>query len=243
MRNGKLIQSITIKHLVDDDPDTSHLGAYSDTCTSEYSIDRRHTLECVVNQPAPIIAPHTLYECGICDSVHPWAFNSDCRDDTNRYADHKDYAERNNIPEDAVIIWPMDKRVDHDNGCDMGRAGHRFFNPSPNYVDANGNLIDGNTPEEVRKYVAEDYQRMETLQRGVWSYIGVMAEAELVIAGVCQRISSGGLWGIESDSDASYLVEVSAEQLSELRTILYDLGFSKRAIATACKNVKSEGTA
>ena len=24
------------------------------------------------------------YECGICDHLHPWEFNGDCRDDSNR---------------------------------------------------------------------------------------------------------------------------------------------------------------
>ena len=25
------------------------------------------------------------YECGICDHIHPWTFNGDCRDDANRF--------------------------------------------------------------------------------------------------------------------------------------------------------------
>jgi len=57
---------------------------------------------------------------------------------------------------------------------------------------------------------------------------------------VLQDVSSGGLWGIESDSDASYLKEIEAEELSELRKQLYAMGFSKRAIATAVKNATHE---
>lgn len=26
------------------------------------------------------------YECGICDCIHPWDFQGDCRDDANRFA-------------------------------------------------------------------------------------------------------------------------------------------------------------
>lgn len=25
------------------------------------------------------------YECGICDQIHPWGWNGDCRDDANRF--------------------------------------------------------------------------------------------------------------------------------------------------------------
>jgi hypothetical protein len=34
-----------------------------------------------------------------------------------------------------------------------------------------------------------------------------------------------------------YLASIEGEELGELRKQLYALGFSKRAIATACKNV------
>lgn len=26
------------------------------------------------------------YECGICECIHPWDWNGDCRDDANRFA-------------------------------------------------------------------------------------------------------------------------------------------------------------
>jgi hypothetical protein len=41
---SKRIHKVTIKRMVDDSPDTSWLGEYSDKATSEYSIDREHTL-------------------------------------------------------------------------------------------------------------------------------------------------------------------------------------------------------
>jgi hypothetical protein len=31
--------------------------------------------------PAPI-----FYRCGICECLHPWHWNGDCRDDANRFA-------------------------------------------------------------------------------------------------------------------------------------------------------------
>lgn len=51
-----------------------------------------------------------LYECGICSSLHPWAWQGDCREDANRYADEVDYAERNGLTRAEcfaieVMIW------------------------------------------------------------------------------------------------------------------------------------------
>jgi len=51
-----------------------------------------------------------------------------------------------------------------------------------------------------------------------------------------RKISSGGLWGIESDSDASYLADIAAEELSELREQLRAVGFNTRTITAAFKD-------
>jgi hypothetical protein len=53
-----------------------------------------------------------------------------------------------------------------------------------------------------------------------------------------QRITSGGLWGIESDSDAAYLKEIEQEQLSELRDQLHAIGFSTRSISAAFRDIQ-----
>ena len=81
---------------------------------------------------------------------------------------------------------------------------------------------------------------MESLQRGDWAYLGIRADAEIIVDGVSQDISSGGLWGVESDSDRVYLAEIDGEQLSELRDQLRALGFGTRAISAAFKNVNAE---
>ena len=39
-----------------------------------------------------------LFECGICDSLHPWGWSGDCRDDKNRFASVEDYIEREGEP-------------------------------------------------------------------------------------------------------------------------------------------------
>ena len=77
---------------------------------------------------------------------------------------------------------------------------------------------------------------MESLNEEQWLFIGIRACADVTFSdGVRQSIYSGGLWGIESDSEESYLKEIESEELADLRQTLYELGFSKRAIATAVK--------
>jgi hypothetical protein len=55
--------------------------------------------------------PHVLYECGICDSLHPWAWNGDCREDANRYAGVGDYAEKHKIDMFAVTVVSWEERI------------------------------------------------------------------------------------------------------------------------------------
>ncbi len=52
-----------------------------------------------------------------------------------------------------------------------------------------------------------------------------------------QTITSGGLWGIESDA-GKYFEEVEREELAALCDQLHALGFSKRTIAAAFRSVE-----
>lgn len=95
----------------------------------------------------------------------------------------------------------------------------------------------------VRENVRKCYERMESLNRGEWRFIAIRALAEIGLPNgfpngyLTQIITSGGCWGIESDSDESYLEEVGTNELANLRGQLHALGFSKRAIAAAVKSV------
>lgn len=44
-----------------------------------------------------------FYECGICDHLHRWTFNGDCRNDAERLT-------ADDIPADAEVL-PMEERV------------------------------------------------------------------------------------------------------------------------------------
>jgi hypothetical protein len=240
-KNSKRILSVKLLHETDTSPDTSYLGEYSNNPTSEFSIDRAHSLDCQINSHANDEVVEKLERAvehlndnkrGLSQSMY-----DDISDIDHLMLDAWDQAQ-------DILIEKQEElaECDCDERGDMGRGEYRYFNSSFNYVDKNGKPTDGLTPEEVRSYVKQDYERMESLNAGHWSYMGIRAEAEIILdpfgIATVQRISSGGLWGIESDSDASYITDVENDELSDLRHELHAIGFSKRAISTAFKNVE-----
>lgn len=86
--------------------------------------------------------------------------------------------------------------------------------------------------------VEQDYQRMTAYNRGEWHMLGISAKAEIVVDGVCQQITSGGLWGIESDASEDYFREIEQDELAGLRRILVDLGFALAQIDEGEENLK-----
>jgi hypothetical protein len=113
-------------------------------------------------------------------------------------------------------------------------GGFKFYNaPVGNYA--------GESPEDIRKYVQQDYASMRFYNAGEWDYIGILAVCTVQVTpnGPIQKLSSGGLWGIESNA-GDYLEDVAQEQLSELKVQLKAIGFSARAISTAFKSAKTE---
>jgi len=271
MKNNsmKRIHKVIIKRTIDDSPDTSWLGEYSNESASDYSIDRKHSLDCLVN--AGLTEDTLLWytsgsgriefqmtwgqaesvsHSGECDGdvlelskvpaiaeplskIDPAILSAELKEygawDSEELADHEQNLQR--------LLWLAGGDLRDNKGCtcgesgDVGRNEYRYFNPNwENYK--------GLEDSEIRKYCQQDYKRMESLNRGNWCFIGVSADAEIVLGDTCQTITSGGLWGIESDSGADYFAEVEQEQLAELRGQLHVIGFSKRAIASAFKNVE-----
>jgi hypothetical protein len=101
----------------------------------------------------------------------------------------------------------------------IGVAQLPDLDPDTSYLTQNG------FEDRLRQYRADGF-----------NFIGIRACADVTFAdGVHQSIYSGGLWGIESDSEESNLREVEAEELADLRRTLHEAGFSKRAIAAAIK--------
>jgi hypothetical protein len=226
MRHMKRISKLTIKRMPDRDPDTSYLGEYSNGPTSDYSIDREHDIECpaqTYNKPTELL------------------------NQLERIIQYLEIERTAEASKPESTLW---ESLDEAQGLiaegqeellqctceyhgDRERNELRYFNPChQNYTELEHS--------EIVKYCLQDYARMQSLNRGDWCFIGVRAEAAIVVDGVVQNISSGGLWGVESDSDQAYFTEIESEQLSELREQLYTLGFSKRAVSAAVKNAVGE---
>jgi len=92
------------------------------------------------------------------------------------------------------------------------------------------------TEAEQILYKQQDKERLESLQNGEWSLIGIQAEAEIRINGIYETITSPGLWGIESDSEESYFDEVYIEEKEELSSMLRTLGFTDKQLLETVQN-------
>ena len=229
MKNMKRIHAVTLQRMTDSNPDTSWLGHYSSRAETDYAIDRRHSLECQSANPEAKTAIEQL-ERAI-------AYLESRKEDVGYDRDNETWTALDDSQDVLITLQSELEECDCGERGDMERGEYRYFNGCiENYQ--------GETPEDIRKYVRQDYERMESLNRGDWGYIGVRAEAEILIPAsgepahyVRQEITSGGLWGVESDSDAGYISEIEAEQVAELREQLQALGFSKRAVSKAVKEV------
>lgn len=93
---------------------------------------------------------------------------------------------------------------------------HPFWNP-------------GNYDPDHPEYALQDYERHEALGRGEWNYQGCVAKAVVSysIGQGSRRLeffSSGGLWGIESDSSPVYMAETAVDQIHDLKQHLAVFG-------------------
>lgn len=79
-------------------------------------------------------------------------------------------------------------------------------------------------------YTEQDYLRHEAYNKGEWCCVGVEAVAEYTLNDTIQKMRSGGLYGIESDSREGYFQEVEAEQLEKLKGELVAIGFTVEEI-------------
>ena len=128
--------------------------------------------------------------------------------------------------------------IDRQERGDMGRNEFRYFNCGDNYK--------GSPAKEMEEYCEQDYKRAEAYNRGDWYMVGIWAEAHILIQvgkenhATCERIRSGGLWGIESDSDEcgckGYHEQIAEEQQVKLPPLeddlsLHETGFDSLAFA------------
>ena len=67
--------------------------------------------------------------------------------------------------------------------------------------------------------------RWAAYKRGEFHFIGIRAKADIVVNETIQTITSGGLWGVESDSNQEHLDDIAKEEIDEVRDILKALRF------------------
>lgn len=87
---------------------------------------------------------------------------------------------------------------------------------------------------DFKKYALQDFERMESAERGNWQMEGCVAKATVSysIGNGSRRLetlTSGGLWGIESDSDKKYLRTLEDEELADLADHLEHFGIETSA--------------
>jgi hypothetical protein len=90
--------------------------------------------------------------------------------------------------------------------------------------------LDQSDKEMGEGFEAQSKERKESYGQS-WEMLGCVATAQVSysIGGGNRRLetlSSGGVWGIESDSDKSYLREVEKDQLFDLSSHLENFGIS-----------------
>jgi hypothetical protein len=114
-------------------------------------------------------------------------------------------------------------------GIERGREFRYFNGPIDNY--------EGEPAEDIRKYCQQDYKRYCGLLANDWGFIGIKAHAQVQTNGIStiQTIHSGGLWGVETDS---YFAEIEKDELADLRRELEAIGFTKRAVSAAFRNIE-----
>lgn len=101
--------------------------------------------------------------------------------------------------------------------------------PDLSYLEDEGRYSDV-PPAQAAKYREQDRARLASYGDS-WYMLGIRAEARITIwsggVGMTQKISSGGLWGIESDSGEKYFRQVAKEEYKALVGLLKEMNAKK----------------
>lgn len=97
---------------------------------------------------------------------------------------------------------------------------------------------EGCTPEEIADDTKQDKDRLEDYDRGDWYMVGVCCDVSVKTKtnwAVDPVVARSSVWGVESDSDQSYFLELAEEQIHEAKA---DLANLRRAL---CKSPAMRG--
>ena len=87
-------------------------------------------------------------------------------------------------------------------------------------------------PRRTRRYMAEDKARLDNYGN-TWGMMGIMAEATVKYPigqgnWRLETLTSGGIWGVETDSDNHYIQQLEHEELADLKSHLQTFNVSVR---------------
>ena len=125
----------------------------------------------------------------------------------------------------ADVSW-LDNTAEYHYGKDGKNWNHVPMETKREVILEHGSLM-----AACEYYAKQDQERLQDFYDGEWHMQGCIAEATVSypitpLSTACrlQDFTSGGLWGIESDSDDGYREEVEKEQLAELKEHLEQFG-------------------
>ena len=86
-------------------------------------------------------------------------------------------------------------------------------------------IVESDPDPDASYLEQEEFEdRLKSYKKGDFELQGVRAEAEVVIEGITQTLTSGGLSGIESDSEENFFDEIIAKEWETLRAVLKTVG-------------------
>lgn len=92
---------------------------------------------------------------------------------------------------------------------------------------------EGLSQTEADKYREQDKERLASYGSS-WHMIGIRARAKIRLSnGASVTVESPGLWGIESDSERSYLRQVGEDEYLELKKMVGELGVTLPPLSAA----------
>jgi len=199
------IESVRIKHILDKSPDTSWIGEYTDKA-DEWSICRH--------------CGEYLYNAERYDRL------TSILEDEIFWMEEWEEDETHPVVYDAMQT-ALNKFFNRQHDCPHSIRKCNYFKP---YACG-----EPEGSKNYQNYGLEDYKRMEALNRGDFSFIGIMAEATVSYSTGngnrrLETFTSGGLWGIESDSSDDYIKEVEEQELDDLKEHLTKFGVDVSAL-------------
>jgi hypothetical protein len=192
------IESVKVEAILDDDPDTSFLGEFTDT-PEPWAVCRhcgRYVYDAERYDRVVGLIDERMYDLG--------EEQLNCTDESAYPRMDKAY---------NALQMAADKLNSRLHDCSQYTREYNYFKP---YA---GGEKEG-TPN-YKIYGLRDHARMEKLVQGDWHFIGIRAKAVVSHSngGNCKRLEtlhSDELWGIESDA-GDYHKEVAQEELDGLK--------------------------